>query len=72
MNVRERDFAARRRRQRHQIRRRRDHWWDGENFKQPLGRSGSLCHLAADFRKRAERAAGKHRVEDELAETARA
>src|SRR5262249_37305312 len=70
MSISERDFADRRTRQLPRKRWRCDRRRDGENFKQSLGGAGSLRHLAADFGERTERAAGKHRVEDELAETA--
>ena len=53
------------------MRGRGDRRLDRKNLEQPLGRAGGLRDLAADFRERAERSAGEHGVEDELAEPAR-
>jgi hypothetical protein len=41
-----------------------------EQFGQPLGGAGGLRELAPDFRQRAERAGGDHRIEQELAKRA--
>ena len=64
----ERDLAARWRRQRKRMRRPRDRGRNGEDLEQPLGGAGGGRDLAAGFRQRAERAAGQHGVENELAE----
>ena len=66
-NVPESDLAGRLCRQGHGIGGRSDRRLLRQDLGQPLGRAGRLRQLAPDFRQRAERARGKHRIDQELA-----
>ena len=71
MHVFERDDAAGRLRQGDGVCGRGDGGRLLQQFRQPLGRAGRLREFAPDFRKRAEAAGGKDRIEQELPQRAR-